>query len=83
MTLFQWKIGWYVELRQRITLIYTVKQYMYQVAFESRRLHYFLTALVYSPRAGGIQPPRGQILMSTETSCHFGHLLLGSNLRRQ
>ena len=37
---------------------------------------------VYSPRAGGIQPPGDKILMSTETSCHFGHLLLVSNHRR-
>ena len=26
---------------------------------------------VYSPGAGGIQPPGGKVLMSTETSCHF------------
>ena len=38
---------------------------------------------VYSPRAGGVQPPGDKIVMSTETSCHFGHLLLVSNHRRQ
>ena len=38
---------------------------------------------VYSPRARGIQPPGDKVLMSTETSCHFGHLLLVSNHRRQ
>ena len=38
---------------------------------------------VYSPRAGGIQPPRDKVLMSTETSCHFDHLLLVSNHRWQ
>ena len=37
----------------------------------------------YSPRAGGIQSPGDKVLMSTETSCHFGHLLLVSNHRRQ
>ena len=36
---------------------------------------------VYSPGAGGIQPPGDKVLMSTETSCHFGHLLLVSNHR--
>ena len=36
---------------------------------------------VYSPRAGDIQPPGDKVLMSTETSCHFGHLLLVSNHR--
>ena len=30
---------------------------------------------VYSPGAGGWQPVGDQILMSTGTSCHFGHLL--------
>ena len=34
---------------------------------------------VYSPGAGGIQPPGDKVLMSTETSCHFDHLLLVSN----
>ena len=38
---------------------------------------------VYSPGAGGMQPPGDEVLMSTETSCHFGHLLLVSNRRRQ
>ena len=38
---------------------------------------------VYRPGAGGIQPPGDKVLMSTETSCHFGHLLLVSNHRRQ
>ena len=38
---------------------------------------------VYSPGAGGIQLPGDRVLMSTETSCHFGHLLLDSNLTWQ
>ena len=38
---------------------------------------------VYSPRAGVIQPPGDKVLMSTKTSCHFGHLLLVSNHRLQ
>ena len=36
---------------------------------------------VYSPGAGGIQSLGDIVLMSTETSCHFGHLLLVSNHR--
>ena len=35
------------------------------------------------PRAGSIQFPGNKVLMSTETSCHFSHLLLVSNHRRQ
>ena len=48
-------------------------------------LYNFFHALinVHSPGAGGIQPPGDKVLMSTETSCHFGHLLLVSNHRRQ
>ena len=39
--------------------------------------------LVYSPRAGSIKSPGDKVLMSTETSCHFGHLLIVSNHRQQ
>ena len=38
---------------------------------------------VYSTGAGGIQTPGDKVLMSIENSCHFGHLLLVSNHRRQ
>ena len=34
--------------------------------------HDLIYVHVYSPGAGGIQPPGDKILMSTETSCHFG-----------
>ena len=37
----------------------------------------------YSPGAGGIQSPGDRVLISAETSCHFGHLLLVSNHRWQ
>ena len=36
---------------------------------------------VYSPGAGAYSPPGDKVLMSTETSCHFGHLLPVSNHR--
>ena len=38
---------------------------------------------VYYPGAGDIQSPGDEVLLSAETSCHFGHLLLVSNHRRQ
>ena len=38
---------------------------------------------VCSPGAWGIKPQGDIVLMSTETSCHFGHLLLVSNHRWQ
>ena len=37
----------------------------------------------YSLMAGGIQPPGDKVSMSTETSRHFGHLLIVSNHWRQ
>ena len=38
---------------------------------------------VYSPGAGNIQSPGDKVVMSTETSGHFGHLLLVTNHRLQ
>ena len=44
---------------------------------------YLIFSWFNSPGAEGIQPPGDKVLMSTETSCHFSHLLLASNHRRQ
>ena len=63
--------------------------YLFVASFKEISLSLILYILfhdlihVYSPREGGIQPPRDKVLMSTEISCHFGHLLLVSTLRRQ
>ena len=55
-----------------------------EISLKSDFIQFFHDLIhVYSPRAGGIQPPEGKVLMSTETSFHFGHLLLVSNHRRQ
>ena len=55
-----------------------------EISLKSDFIHFFHYLIhVYSPGAGGIQPPGYKVLMSTETSCHFGHLLLVSNHRRQ
>ena len=54
------------------------------MSLKSDFIHFFHDLIhVYSPRVGSIQPPKDKVLMSTETSCHFGHLLLVSNHRRQ
>ena len=46
-------------------------------------IHFFHDLIhVYSPGAGGMQPPGDKVLMSKETSYHFGHVLLVSNRRR-
>ena len=55
-----------------------------QMSLKSDFIHFFHDLIhVYSSGAGGIQHPGDKVLMSTETSCHFGHLLLVSNHRRQ
>ena len=56
-----------------------------EISLNSDFIHFFFYYLihVHCPGAGGIQPPGDKVLMSTETSCHFGHLLLVSNYRRQ
>ena len=52
-----------------------------EISLKSDFFHDLIHVHVYSPGAGGIQPPGDKVLMSTETSCHFGYLLLVSNHR--
>ena len=53
-----------------------------EISLKSDFIHFFHDLIhVYSPWAGGIQPPGDKVLMSTETSYHFGHLLLVSKHR--
>ena len=56
-----------------------------EISLKSDFIQFFFHHLihVFSPRAGGIAPPRDKVLMSTETFCHFGHLLLVLKHRRQ
>ena len=46
---------------------------LFEVWFYTFLFHYFIH--VYSPGAGGRQPTGDKILISTEMSCHFIHLL--------
>ena len=55
-----------------------------KVSLKSDFIQFFHDLIhVYSPGAGGIHPQGDIVLLSMETSCHFGHLLLISNHRRQ
>ena len=55
-----------------------------EISFKSDLIHFFHDLIhVYIPGAGDTQRPGDKILMSIETSCHFGHLLLVSNHRLQ
>ena len=55
-----------------------------EISLKSDFVQFFQDLIhVYSPGVGDIQPPGEKVLMSTETSCHFRHLLLISNHRPQ
>ena len=54
-----------------------------EISLKSDFIQFFHDLIhAYNPVAGGIQPLGDKVLMSTETSCHFDHLLLVSNHRR-
>ena len=51
-----------------------------EISLTSDFIHFFHDLIhVYNPRAGDIQPPGVKVLMSTETTYRFGHLVLVSN----
>ena len=56
-----------------------------EISLKPDFIHFFFHDIihVYSPGTGVIQSPGDKVLMSTETSCYFRHLLLVSNHRRQ
>ena len=56
-----------------------------EISLKSDFIQFFIHDFihVYSLGAGGTQTPWDKVLMSTETSCHFSHLLVVSNHRRQ
>ena len=50
-----------------------------EISLKSDFIQFFHDLIhLYSTGAGGIQPTGDIVLMSSETSCHFGHLLLVS-----
>ena len=77
--------GQNLDVNRKALSLYPFVASFKEISLKSDFIYFFFHDLihVYSPRAGGIQPPGDKVLMSTETSCHFGHLLLVSNHRRQ
>ena len=76
--------GQNLDVNRKALSLYPFVASVKEISLKSDFIHFFHDLIhVYSPRAGGIQPPGDKVLMSTETSCHFGHLLLVSNHRRQ
>ena len=63
------------------SFVASLKRNVFEVWFYSLFFHNLIH--IYSPGVGGIQPQGDKVLISTETSCHSGHLLLVSNHRRQ
>ena len=46
------------------------------ISLKSDFIHFFHDLIhVYSPRAAAYSPPGDKVMKSTETSCHFAHLL--------
>ena len=55
-----------------------------KMSLKSDFIHFFfMISYMYIASGQGHTAPGDKVLMSTETSCHFGHLLLVSNYRRQ
>ena len=74
----------FIQISRKALSFYPFVASFKEIFLKTDFIHFFHDLIhVYSPGAGGIQPPGDIILMSTETSCHFGHLLLVSNHRRQ
>ena len=73
-----------LDVNRKVLSFYPFVASFKEISLKSDFIHFFHDLIhVYSPRAGGIQLPGDKVSMSTETSCHFGHLLLVSNHRRQ
>ena len=77
--------GQHFDVNRKALSLYPFLASFKEISLNSDFIHFCFHDLiqVYSPGAEGIQPPGDKVLMSTETSCHFGHLLLVSNHRRQ
>ena len=72
------------DINRKALSLYPFVASFKEISLKSDFIQFFHDLIhVYSPGAGGIQPPSDKVLMSTETSSHLGHLLLVSNHRRQ
>ena len=85
IALGQWQTatrGQNFDVNRKALSLYPFVASFKEISLKSDFIHFFHDLIhVYSPGAGGHTAASGQVLMSTETSCHFGHLLLVSNHR--
>ena len=72
------------DVNRKTLSLYPFVARLKEITLKSEFIHFYHDSIhVYSPKAGGKQPPWDKVLMSTEMSCQFGHLLLVSNHRRK
>ena len=74
------------NVNRKVLSLYPFVASFKEISLKSDFIHFFHDLIhVYSPGAGPYSPPPtgDKVLMSTETSCHFGHLLPVSNYRQQ
>ena len=72
------------DVNRKALPLYPLVASFKEISLKSDFIHFFHDLMhVHSPGAGGIQRPGDKVLMSREPSCHFSHLLLVSNHRRQ
>ena len=69
--------GQHLDVNKKALSLYPFVTIKKKISLKSDLIQFFHVLIHgYSPKAGGKQPPGDKVLMSTETSCHFGHLLL-------
>ena len=70
------------DVKRKALSLYQLVASFKKMSLKSDFIQFFHDLIhVYSLGAGGRQPPGNKVFMSTETSCHFLHLLLVSNHR--
>ena len=76
--------GQIFDVNRKALSLYPFAASFKEISFKSDFIQFFHDLIHLNiPREGGVHPPGDKVLMSTESSCHFGHLLLVSNHRRQ
>ena len=64
------------DIYRKVLSLYPFVASFKEISLKSDFIHFFHDLIhVYNPRAGAYSPTGDKVLMSTETSCHFGHLL--------
>ena len=77
-------MGQNFDVNRKTLTLYPLVASFKEISSKSDFIQFFHGLIhAYSPLAGSRHPPGDEGLKSTETSCHFGYLLLVSRHRRQ